>query len=113
MYYVICMTVQHIVCLPDSVGRVISLLLPELVECVVDGAADLLTDLSELLAEGEGSSALVPVLIPLTTIQLIGWKEEHRKAERERERERERESERENKAPSSSTEQCCVKNADL
>lgn len=57
---------------PDSLGGIVSLLLPELVECVVDGAADFVTDFSELLAEGERSSALIPVLVPLTPIQLVG-----------------------------------------
>lgn len=58
--------------LPDSVGRVVTFLLSELVERVVDGAADLVADFSELLAERKSSSAFVPVLIPLTPIQLIG-----------------------------------------
>lgn len=71
--------------LPDSVGWVISFLLSELVECVIDGAAYLVTDLSELFTKGESSSALIPVLIPLTPIQLISWKEEHIKGQREKE----------------------------
>ena len=54
--------------LPGSVGGVVPLLLPELVECVVDGAADLVADLPELLAEGERPFALVPVLIPFAPV---------------------------------------------
>lgn len=72
--------------LPDSVRRVVSFLLSELVECVVNGAAYLVTDLSKLLAKGESSSALIPVLIPLTPIQLISCKEEDTKGQREEER---------------------------
>ena len=71
----------HAVRLPDSVGWVVSFLLPELVNCVVDGASYLVTDLSELLAEGESSSALVPVLVPLTPIHLISWIEGDRKVQ--------------------------------
>lgn len=66
-------TWQHVLFLPDSVGWVISFLLSELVECVVDGAAYLVTYLPELLAKRKSSSAFIPILIPLTPIQLIGW----------------------------------------
>lgn len=66
-------------CLPDSVGWVVSFLLSKLVERVVDGAAYLVTDLSQLFTKGESSSALIPVLIPLTPIQLISWQDEDKK----------------------------------
>lgn len=67
---------------PDSVGGVISFLLPELVECVVNGAAYFVTDLSELLTKGESSSAFIPVFIPLTAIQLISWRKKTRETEK-------------------------------
>ena len=49
---------------PKSIWGVVSVLLPKSAYGVVDGAADFVTDLSQLLAERELSFIPVPVVVP-------------------------------------------------
>jgi len=50
---------------PESIRRVVSVLLPEAADGVVDGAADFVADLAQLLAEGERAFVPLPVVVPL------------------------------------------------
>lgn len=53
---------------PKSIWWIISVVLLELADGVIYGAADLVTDLSQLLTEGKLPFTLVPVIVPLSTI---------------------------------------------
>lgn len=49
---------------PESIWWVVSVFLSEFVDRIVNGAADFVTDLAELLAERELPFTLVPIIVP-------------------------------------------------
>lgn len=51
---------------PESIWRVISLLLPKFAYGIVNGAPNFVADLPQLLTEGELSFIPVPVIVPLS-----------------------------------------------
>lgn len=50
--------------LPDSVWRVVPLLLTKFVDGVINGGANFVAYLTELFTKGEAAFVLVPVLVP-------------------------------------------------